>query len=189
MYSFRVPSCTSASDFIFSVLSVGATQYNGTEGTHFMISDGVIQTLIRSHGHPVAADFSTGGFSNIYPRPWYQEKAVSSYLEDLGDTYEGLYNASGRAFPDVAAIGTNAIIAYQGEFWYVDGTSVSAPVFASVIAILNDKLLAAGKPTLGFIQPLLYENPHALTDIKHGSNPGCGTVRTQFPVHRVPLGD
>ncbi|VDB96160.1 unnamed protein product [Peniophora sp. CBMAI 1063] len=136
------------------VLSVGATQYNGTE---------------------VAAEFSSGGFSNIFPRPWYQEKEVSSYLKDLGDTYTGLYNASGRGFPDVAAIGHYAAIAYADEWALVDGTSVSAPVFAATIAILNDKLLAAGKPTLGFIQPLLYENPHALTDIKYGNNPGCDT--------------
>ncbi|KZV65057.1 family S53 protease [Peniophora sp. CONT] len=136
------------------VLSVGATQYNGTE---------------------VAAGFSSGGFSNIFPRPWYQDKEVSSYLKDLGDTYEGLYNASGRGFPDVAAIGHYAAIAYAGEWALVDGTSVSAPVFAATVALLNDKLLAAGKPTLGFIQPLLYENPHALTDIKHGSNAGCDT--------------
>ncbi|VDC00558.1 unnamed protein product [Peniophora sp. CBMAI 1063] len=137
------------------VLSVGATQYNGTETGAFL---------------------SSGGFSNIFPRPWYQDKAVSGFLDSLGDEYDGLYNASGRGIPDVAAIGAQVEAACQEVFGLVAGTSISAPVFASAIAILNDRLLAAGKPTLGFIQPLLYENPHALTDIIGGNNPGCNTT-------------
>ena len=141
---------------LFSVLSVGATQYNGTESGAFL---------------------STGGFSNIFPRPWYQDKAVSTFLDTLGDEYAGLYNASGRGIPDVAAIGAQVEATCQEVFGLVAGTSISAPVFASTIAILNDRLLAAGKPTLGFLQPLLYENPNALTDIITGNNPGCNTVR------------
>ncbi|KZV68851.1 family S53 protease [Peniophora sp. CONT] len=137
------------------VLSVGGTVYNGTES-------GVI--------------LSSGGFSNIFPRPWYQDTAVPEYLDTLGDEYAGLYSASGRGIPDVAAIGANVEVACGDVFGLVAGTSISAPVFASTIALLNDRLLAVGKPTLGFIQPLLYENPHALTDIILGNNPGCNTT-------------
>lgn len=98
-----------------------------------------------------------------------------------------MYNASGRGIPDVAAIGLNVEVAYQEIFGLVTGTSISAPVFASTIALLNDRLIASGKPTLGLIQPLLYENPHALTDIIYGSNPGCNTV-SHIP-HTVLEGD
>jgi len=57
----------------------------------------------------------------------------------------------------------------------VGGTSASTPVIASIIALINDELLAAGKPTLGFLNPWLYANKDAFTDVTSGSNPGCGT--------------
>jgi tripeptidyl-peptidase-1 len=52
-----------------------------------------------------AVGFSSGGFSDLWPRPSYQEKAVSDYLGKLGSQWEGLYNTNGRGFPDVAAQG------------------------------------------------------------------------------------
>jgi len=39
----------------------------------------------------VAADLSSGGFSNYFEVPPYQKKAVATYLENLGDKYDGLY--------------------------------------------------------------------------------------------------
>lgn len=47
--------------------------------------------------------FSTGGgFSDLFPQPEYQREAVRGYLERLGDGYAGLYNQTGRAYPDVS---------------------------------------------------------------------------------------
>jgi tripeptidyl-peptidase-1 len=44
-----------------------------------------------------------------------------------------------------------------------------------VIALVNDALLAAGKPVLGFLNPWLYSTGHtAFTDILSGSAIGCG---------------
>ena len=40
----------------------------------------------------------------------------------------------------------------------VAGTSCSSPMFAGVVGLLNDQRLAAGKGTLGFINPLLYSS-------------------------------
>jgi tripeptidyl-peptidase I len=58
--------------------------------------------------------------------------------------------------------------------------SASAPTIASVIALVNDMLLAAGKPVLGFLNPWLYSGGSAsFTDITSGSASGCGT--TGFP--------
>lgn len=123
-----------------------------------------------------AVYFSGGGFSNYWSRPSYQESVVSDYLSYLGDTYSGLYNASGRGFPDVATQAENFIIAYEGDFETVSGTSCASPTFASIIALLNDELIAAGDSPLGFLNPWLYSTAAtAFTDITSGNNPGCNT--------------
>ncbi|KAM5532580.1 hypothetical protein V8D89_013786 [Ganoderma adspersum] len=123
-----------------------------------------------------AASFSSGGFSNIFARPSYQSSVVSSYLSALGSTNSGKFNTSGRAFPDVAAQGENVEIAVSGQFGLVAGTSCSSPIFASVIALLNDELKEAGKSPLGFLNPFLYSTgASALNDVTTGSNPGCNT--------------
>jgi tripeptidyl-peptidase I len=69
-----------------------------------------------------AISFSSGGFSEIFPRPEYQERLVSKYLTALGDRWDGLYNRNGRGFPDVAAQARNFAIVDHGGFKYVDGT-------------------------------------------------------------------
>ncbi|KAI0030067.1 family S53 protease-like protein [Vararia minispora EC-137] len=124
----------------------------------------------------VAAELSAGGFSNVFVRPFYQNIVVPEYLSALGDTNAGLYNQSGRAYPDIAAVGENVEIAWQGQFGLVGGTSCSSPIFASAIALLNDLLIAKGQKPLGFLNPFLYETGKiTLNDISSGSNPGCGT--------------
>ncbi|KAI0745384.1 family S53 protease [Earliella scabrosa] len=123
-----------------------------------------------------SASFSSGGFSAIFARPSYQDAAVSAYLTALGNTNSGRFNRNGRAFPDIAAQGDNVEIVVSNQFGLVGGTSCSSPIFASVIALLNDELAAAGKPPLGFINPLIYSSGgSALNDITTGSNPGCNT--------------
>ncbi|KAI0822997.1 subtilisin-like protein [Trametes gibbosa] len=123
-----------------------------------------------------AAPFSAGGFSNIFARPDYQTDAVAGYLKQLGNTNKGLFNTTGRGYPDVSTQGVQFVIEVAGKLQGVDGTSASSPTFASVIALLNDQLLNAGKSPLGFLNPFLYsQGAAALNDITSGSNPGCGT--------------
>ncbi|KAK0449571.1 family S53 protease-like protein [Desarmillaria tabescens] len=122
-----------------------------------------------------SASFSSGGFSNVFARPSYQASAVSTYLDALGNTNAGRFNAAGRGFPDVAAQGNNVEIVVGGRAGLVGGTSCSSPIFASIISLINDRLIAAGKPVLGFLNPFLYANPSAFFDITTGDNPGCGT--------------
>lgn len=124
-----------------------------------------------------AATFTAGGFSDVFARPSYQDSAVSSYLSDLGSINSGLFNTSGRGFPDVAAQGQNLEIIWTGVAGLVSGTSCSSPIFASVIALLNDRLIAAGKSPLGFLNPFLYSTgASAFNDITSGNNPGCNTT-------------
>ena len=51
----------------------------------------------------------------------------------------------------------------------------SAPVFASIINMVNEKRIEAGKGPVGFVNPALYANPQVLNDVTNGKNPGCGT--------------
>ncbi len=123
-----------------------------------------------------AADFSSGGFSNYFTQPDYQSDAVGAYLSNLGDTNAGLFTTGGRGYPDVSAAGVNYQVNIGGEITPVSGTSASAPLFASIVALLNDRLIAAGKPTMGFLNPFLYSTGRvALDDVTLGNNPGCGT--------------
>ncbi|KAJ7504791.1 family S53 protease [Mycena galericulata] len=124
-----------------------------------------------------AASFSAGGFSNYFAVPSYQTSDVPAYLSKLGTTNNGLYNRTGRGFPDVSAHGENFEIEWDNYPVAVNGTSCSTPTFASIIALLNDQLVAAGKPPLGFLNPFLYSaaGRAALNDITSGANPGCNT--------------
>ncbi|KAG1752553.1 peptidase S8/S53 domain-containing protein [Suillus paluster] len=124
-----------------------------------------------------AVSFSGGGFSNYFARPPYQEAAVSAYLAMLPPgTYEGLYNSTGRAYPDVAAQARDFLVFFQGKAASAAGTSCSAPTFAAFVSMLNDARINAGKTPLGFLNPLLYSSGYqALNDITKGNNPGCGT--------------
>lgn len=136
-----------------------------------------------------AVYFSSGGFSDLWDRPKWQEKAVGSYLESIGDKFSGLYNKKGRAFPDVAAQGQNFAIYEKGQLTRVDGTSASAPAFAAIIALLNDARIQAGQSTMGFLNPWLYsEESSVLNDITHGGSTGCdGNGRFSGPQNGAPV--
>ncbi|RDW67256.1 S53 family peptidase [Aspergillus mulundensis] len=121
-----------------------------------------------------AVYFSSGGFSDYWARPAYQDAAVASYLRKLGGNQSRYFNASGRAFPDVAAQAQNFAVVDKGRVGLYDGTSCSSPVFAGVVGLLNDVRLRAGLPVLGFLNPWLYQDGlNGLTDIVHGGSTGC----------------
>ena len=65
----------------------------------------------------------------------------------------------------MSAVGLNILLYVSGQPSFVGGTSASAPIFASIINLINEKRLGAGKSTVGFINPTLYKNPHAFTDV------------------------
>ncbi|KAK4865332.1 hypothetical protein LT330_009443 [Penicillium expansum] len=121
-----------------------------------------------------AVSFSGGGFSEVFPRPRYQDQAVKGYLRHLGRRWNGLYNATGRGYPDVSAQAANFIVRDHSEWISVGGTSASTPVIAAVISRLNSARIAQGKPRMGFLNPWLYGHGHTgLKDIVLGSSTGC----------------
>lgn len=69
-------------------------------------------------------------------------------------------------------------------------TSASAPFFAAVVSQLNSVRLEAGKPRLGFLNPLLYKFGlnSGFTDIVDGGSSGCtGTdMYSGLPTPFVP---
>ncbi|KAH8997670.1 subtilisin-like protein [Lactarius hatsudake] len=124
----------------------------------------------------VAVKFSGGGFSDYFQRPLYQRQAVPTFLEDLGSRYQGLYNASGRGIPDIAAQSMNLPILFNNREQGHSGTSGATPVlWRGIISLLNDQLISTGRGPLGFLNPWLYgRGLAALNDITEGSNWGCG---------------
>ncbi|KAF7295207.1 Family S53 protease-like protein [Mycena indigotica] len=140
-------------------------------------SQTILENFTKNNFSEIAAAFSSGGFSNYFPVPEYQKNDVDTYVASLNGQYSGLFNATGRGFPDVSAEGVNFLIISGNFSGLVSGTSASSPVFASVISLLNDELISAGKSPLGFLNPLLYSpaGRAALNDVKEGKNPGCGT--------------
>ncbi|KAH9037066.1 subtilisin-like protein [Lactarius pseudohatsudake] len=123
----------------------------------------------------VAVKFSGGGFSDHFERPLYQRRTVPTFLENLGSRYQGLYNASGRGIPDIAAQSINLPMFFKGQEQREEGTSGATPVVAGIISLLNDWLISTGRYPLGFVNPWLYGRGRAaLNDITEGSNPGCG---------------
>ncbi|KAL1941498.1 hypothetical protein VTO73DRAFT_6937 [Trametes versicolor] len=123
-----------------------------------------------------AADFSSGGFSDVFLRPAYQLDAVAGYMKQLGSANASSVNTTGRAYPDVSAQGSQFVVEVNGPPQTFASTSASSATFAAVVALLNDRLLNAGKPPLGFLNPLLYSKGlPALKDIVSGSSSSsCG---------------
>ncbi|KAJ7631791.1 hypothetical protein B0H17DRAFT_910348, partial [Mycena rosella] len=79
-----------------------------------------------------------------------------------------------RGYPDVAIQGWLFKIVRGGNVSFAGGTSASSPTFASIIALINDRLIAARKEaSLGFLSGFLYSNAStAFTDITTGHNSG-----------------
>lgn len=134
----------------------------------------------------IAWEGSSGGFSKYFPRPSWQDDAIATYLSKISNAtiaYYGPYtNFSGRGFPDVAghSVSPDYQVIYDGEFYGSGGTSAAAPVWAGIVGLLNDARLRAGKTTLGWLNPLVYQyGAEVLTDITEGYAIGCNGYNTQ----------
>ena len=82
----------------------------------------------------------------------------------------GIYNRAGRGFPDVSANGVRLLF-YDGGILQPEwGTSLAAPIWGSVISLINEKRAQAGKKSVGFVHPVLYKHPEVFNDIVKGHN-------------------
>ncbi|MEM1322306.1 MAG: S53 family peptidase [Bacteroidota bacterium] len=118
----------------------------GSGGTIIDINDGKISSEVvwNEYGGQVA---SGGGFSSLFQQPYYQRAAVAAYPYQKGST---------RGVPDVAAdagMKSGYQVIFNGKEEVIGGTSASTPVWAALIALLNEGL----GYNLGFANAMLYE--------------------------------
>ena len=129
---------------------------------------------------------SGGGFSGEWMNlstPVWQKPFVERYLrENNASTFSGFptaktpgYNPQGRGFPDISAYSALfPILDLSGGLTFVSGTSLAAPLAASLFTLANEKLSSKGYKKIGYANPMLYwmaDNcPEAFTDITVGNN-------------------
>jgi len=98
-----------------------------------------------------------GGYSVLFPRPWYQD---------------GFVNNPGRGVPDIGALAdpqTGYLVGQTQTFpdgvyydeYRIGGTSLSTPIMAGLMALADQQ---AGTP-FGFANPAFYANAGQFTDI------------------------
>jgi len=111
-----------------------------------------------------------GGVSDMNPLPTWQAGIVPPSVNPGHNVGRGVPDVCGNADPV-----TGFQIFYAGKHAVVGGTSAVAPLWAALIARINQKL---GKP-VGYFNPLLYSTlgkSGAFNDIVKGNNDTTGHV-------------
>lgn len=160
------------------VTAVGGTMFNDGSGDYWAAQNNANGASALSYIPEVAWNEtavdgsiagSTGGASMLFSKPAWQ-------------TGPGVPNDGARDVPDVALAAAAqhdpyAYITNDGTAGYVGGTSAATPVFAGMVALLNQYLVHQGalsQPGLGNINPALYRlaqsAPQAFHDITQGNN-------------------
>lgn len=150
--------------------SLGTTQEFDYPSSPYITMVGATY-IDKSTKEEVGATLSSGGFSKDFYQPSWQADAVNGYFQSGAKMPSEDFYPMGRAYPDVAAYGQNVQVVASGTVEGVSGTSCSAPIFAGLVAQLNDELMQKGEAPLGFLNPWLYANPSMFTDVVSGSNP------------------
>lgn len=123
-------------------------------GTELIGSGSTIQSeVVWNDGAQGGA--TGGGYSTLFPVPTWQSSAGVS--------------GSGRGVPDVAGdaspnSGYNILVDGQQEV--VGGTSAVAPLWAALIALINQQ----NGSSVGFVNPTLYTDESDFNDITQGNN-------------------
>lgn len=163
------------------VTSVGATQILAT-------GEDMKMTEVACSSATGGGITSGGGFSGTWlnvTTPAWQKPFVEQYLSK-NEGRSGFptkdtpgYNPNGRGYPDIALYGASfPILTSSGDIFITAGTSLSAPMAASLFTLANEQLLNNGYDVIGYANPMLYwmaDNcPEAFTDITIGNNqPGA----------------
>ncbi|MBO0861092.1 MAG: S8/S53 family peptidase [Chloracidobacterium sp.] len=105
-----------------------------------------------------------GGVSNFFARPGYQSN-LTIPTSPNGNTGRGVPDVAGDADP-----ATGYRVRVQGKDQIFGGTSAVAPLWAGLIALINQRLASLGKKPVGFINPILYAQPNVCRDIVTGNN-------------------
>ncbi|MGD0260968.1 MAG: S53 family peptidase [Verrucomicrobiota bacterium] len=111
-----------------------------------------------------------GGVSNFFARPPYQASAKVPRSPN-GKVGRGVPDVAGDADP-----ATGYQVRVDGHNTVIGGTSAVAPLWAGLLARINQRLAKLRKPPAGFINPILYKTPNNLHDIVLGNNDIDGTL-------------
>lgn len=118
-----------------------------------------------------------GGVSNFFTKPSYQSSAnVPSPTNSAG----------GRGVPDVAGNAdpfSGYSVLVDGASQVIGGTSAVAPLWAGLLARINQSLIRTGGKPAGFINALLYPAAAkaAFHDVTQGNNDIYNDLKGKFP--------
>ncbi len=136
-------------------LACGGTRLEGTGST-------ITEEVVWDDGPNSATG---GGVSDAFTVPAYQSGSrVPTSISKPGFAGRGVPDVAGNADPN-----SGYKVRVDGSDTVVGGTSAVAPLWAGLVALINEKL---GKPA-GFLNPLLYSSVSAsggFRDITSGSN-------------------
>jgi len=130
-------------------------------GTAITVSGNTITSEVVWDDLASGGGASGGGVSNVFPLPTWQANS---------NVPAPSTSAGGRGVPDVAGdaspeSGYN--ITFDGQNEVVGGTSAVAPLWAALIALINQQLGS----NLGFINPTIYASAeNGFNDITQGNN-------------------
>lgn len=143
-------------------------------GTHLRTQDG---RIAEETGWTDTNDngASGGGISQVFPVPPYQQHVTLPVSPMIG---------AGRGVPDVslnADPDTGYAVVFQGSGTVVGGTSAAAPIWAAILALINQQRALQAKGPLGAVHQRLYSLGEApvFHDITVGNNNYAGVTGYQ----------
>ena len=152
------------------ITAVGGTEFDEGNGTYWKSTNSVNGGSAMSYIPEKAWNDNqllfglasgTGGMSTLFPKPAWQ-------------TGPGVPSDDARMVPDLSMAASwnhDGWITYMnGNAVVSGGTSVATPVFAGILTLLNQALVAKGvlqRPGLGNINPILYRMAQGTSDVFH----------------------
>jgi subtilase family serine protease len=125
-----------------------------------------------------------GGQSSVEPKPSYQNTVQASNFRQVPDIAMDADPASGVPVYD----------SQTGGAWIqVGGTSLSSPMWAAVMAIVNSSRVAASKSVMNSsaannVFTALYNSAADLHDVTSGKNGNCGALCQTHPGYDAVTG-
>jgi subtilase family serine protease len=152
------------------VTAVGGTSLGVGSGNSYVGETGwstLRQRLVYVNGTPdhwgagVFTGGGGGGPSHIFPAPWYQSGVSADNgmrttpdISMVGDPNTGFLVGQTQFFPD-GGCPRGGTVCY-GEF-RLGGTSLSSPLLAGVMALVDQARANGNLPPLGFANPAIYD--------------------------------
>jgi sugar lactone lactonase YvrE len=161
---------------VFGISTVTGVEYpasdpsvTGAGGTtlNFNSAGTAVSEAAFDYSGPYSSVVNVAGASSLFAIPSWQASAIAAAA--AGNPPQTFGDGLHRIVPDVAAfaIGVQGGSTYTyaldydsnlavNRFDAVYGTSVSAPIWAGVAALINQERARLGKPPVGALNPLLY---------------------------------